>query len=364
MSIKQLDFKHDENQNIVVYGTGYASKILINFLLSCKNIQVDFIMVSPGHKEAENYQLTNKYGAIIEIPIIEFGNESFDKGNTNVYLTLIVGKEEVQAKLKQSGYSNLYDIQPIDYYEEEFFKHYLQNNKVDLTKEILHFRSTQLYNPIMYNPDLKKAFYETLGDELAPGLFNDNSLIVDGSYEYGGVFLSKGDYVIDAGANIGSYACYAAQKGCTVYACEPGSRSIEILEKQKTLYDEHIHILPIGLADHTGYIDFYESDSCALDSIYMPRGDTKKRTIKIDTIDNLVANGTIKHVDYIKADIEGAERYMLQGARKTLLEMAPKLSICTYHYKEDPVLLEQIITEANPNYIVEHHWRKLYAYVP
>ncbi|MGI2296579.1 hypothetical protein [Paenibacillus sp. GXUN7292] len=85
--------------------------------------------------------------------LFEFGNESFDKENTNIYLTLIVCKEAVQAKLKQSGYSNLYDIQSIDYYEEEFSKHYLGNNKVDITVEILHFGSTQLYNPIMYNLD-------------------------------------------------------------------------------------------------------------------------------------------------------------------------------------------------------------------
>ena len=49
---------------------------------------------------------------------------------------------------------------------------------------------------------------------------------------------------------------------------------------------------------------------------------------------------------------------------KTLKEFGPKLSICTYHYPEDKELLESIILEANPNYIVEHHWRKLYAYVP
>lgn len=136
-----------------------------------------------------------------------------------------------------------------------------------------------------------------------------------------------------------------------VYACEPGQESLDILEKQKALYENPIQMIPLGLSDRSGVVDFYESEDCALDSIYMPRGSTQKRQIRIDTIDNLVASCVIKHIDYIKADIEGAERYMLKGAEKTLREMALKLSICTYHYKEDPFLVEEIIKQANPNYV-------------
>ena len=42
---------------------------------------------------------------------------------------------------------------------------------------------------------------------------------------------------------------------------------------------------------------------------------------------------------------------------------APKLAICTYHYNDDPQVLEEIILKANANYIVKHKWKKLYAYV-
>ena len=71
----------------------------------------------------------------------------------------------------------------------------------------------------------------------------------------------------------------------------------------------------------------------------------------------------MESVDFIKADIEGAERYMLMGARETLGKFAPKLSICTYHFPDDPEVLEKIILEANPNYKIEHRWKKLYAIV-
>lgn len=362
--MEKIPVTKNDGNNIIIYGCGYAGKVLTNYFLLCENKNVTAIMVSPGHKEADIYKTVDFNGNITEIPIIELGTEKYETTNTSIFLTLVIGKEEVFNKLKQKGYELIYDAQPINFYEEQFFSYYLKTKNIDTTKEIINFGNVKMYNPIIHDPELKKTFYETIGDELLPGIFNDYALVVDGAYEYRDVFLKEGDYVIDAGANIGSYSCYAAEKGCTVYACEPGSKSLDILEKQKTLYEQKINIIPLGLSDNSGYVDFYESDDCALDSIYMPRGNTRKRQIKIETIDNLVANGTIKHVDYIKADIEGAERYMLKGATNTLLQFAPKLSICTYHYKEDPVLLEQIIKEANPNYIVEHHWRKLYAYVP
>jgi hypothetical protein len=69
-------------------------------------------------------------------------------------------------------------------------------------------------------------------------------------------------------------------------------------------------------------------------------------------------------VDFIKADIEGAERLMLKGAQKTLARFAPKLALCTYHLPDDPDVMEKLIMEANPNYKIVHKWFKLYAYVP
>lgn len=350
------------NKSILIYGAGYAGKILANYFLLEKNIVVEALIVSPGHKEEEVYKTYDLNGNMVEIPILEFTMGNYNDEKYSIYITLVNGKNDLLKRLE--AYQNICTMQPLEWYEEKFFSKFFEIKNIDTTKEILEFNKLKLYNPIAHNEELKRVFYETLGDELLPGIFNDYSLVVDGAYEYGNVFLSETDYVIDAGANIGLYSCYAADKGCTVYACEPGSKSIDILKQQQKLYEDKINIIELGLSNSSGVADFYESDDCALDSIYMPRGNTQKREIQIETIDNLIASGVIKHVDYIKADIEGAERYMLEGAKKTLERLAPKLSICTYHYKEDAVLLEKIIKDANPDYIVEHHWRKLYAYVP
>lgn len=62
--------------------------------------------------------------------------------------------------------------------------------------------------------------------------------------------------------------------------------------------------------------------------------------VKVVSLDGFVENQGIKKIDFIKADIEGAERDMLLGATKVLREMAPKLSICTYHLPDDKKVLE------------------------
>ena len=84
---------------------------------------------------------------------------------------------------------------------------------------------------------------------------------------------------------------------------------------------------------------------------------------RITSLDEYVYKNNIKQLDFIKADIEGAERLMLRGARETIRTFRPMLSLCTYHNSDDPVVLERMIREINPEYHIIHKWWKLYAYI-
>jgi len=75
-------------------------------------------------------------------------------------------------------------------------------------------------------------------------------------------------------------------------------------------------------------------------------------------------NKNNKYLEFIKADIEGSEREMLKGAVKTLKKFTPKLSLCTYHLPDGKEVLTNLILAANPNYVIEYKWEKLFAYVP
>jgi FkbM family methyltransferase len=90
----------------------------------------------------------------------------------------------------------------------------------------------------------------------------------------------------------------------------------------------------------------------------------KEFAVPAITLDSFVENNGIDRVDFIKADIEGAERNMLRGARNILRQFAPKLSICTYHLPDDPQVLREIVLDANPKYQIVEEYKKMYAWVP
>ena len=160
-----------------------------------------------------------------------------------------------------------------------------------------------------------------MGEDILPQLYDDYSLTVDGAYEYNHVKCKKGDYIIDAGANSGLYSCYAVAVGCNVFACDPDSNAIDLLNRQKKICPDNIIVIGKGLSNEDGSIEFYQSDSYELSSINMPRGTIKKVKIEIAKLDTLVETGVIPRVDLIKADVEGAERDLLTGAVKTLKNM-------------------------------------------
>ena len=65
-----------------------------------------------------------------------------------------------------------------------------------------------------------------------------------------------------------------------------------------------------------------------------------------DMIDEL----KLDRVDFIKMDIEGAERHALAGARRLLAVHKPRLAICIYHGADDPEVVPRVVLAANDNY--------------
>jgi hypothetical protein len=92
------------------------------------------------------------------------------------------------------------------------------------------------------------------------------------------------------------------------------------------------------------------------------KGGDKIVEVKGISLDEWAVGHMIPRIDFIKADIEGAERNLLRGATRILQEFKPKLAICTYHLKDDPEVLENIILTANPGYKVYHSSFKLFAH--
>jgi FkbM family methyltransferase len=118
----------------------------------------------------------------------------------------------------------------------------------------------------------------------------------------------------------------------------------------------------LGSSECETDISINEKNSGGNSIVGMAQQDITEK-ISITTLDKFVEENRLERVDFIKSDIEGAERDMLKGATNVLKTFAPKLAICTYHLPDDPEVLENIILSANPAYKVVHLSHKLFAAV-
>lgn len=189
-------------------------------------------------------------------------------------------------------------------------------------------------------------------------------LMDEGPYELNDdISIHENDVVIDCGANIGLFSAIASRKGAVSYAFEPSERIRKKYTDATAKANGNIIVCPYALGSEKGTA-YFDDDSAVMSAGRLSgSGDNKGEEVQITTIDSFVAENNIARVDFIKADIEGAEREMLKGAGETLKKFAPKLSICTYHLPDDKEVLESLIREANPKYNITHAYKKLYACV-
>lgn len=190
-------------------------------------------------------------------------------------------------------------------------------------------------------------------------------LYSEGPYEGYGIKLNVGDIVFDVGANIGIFSALALKRGAEkVYAFEPVPYAIEYLKKTKEYNDkdDKLKIIPYAVANRNMEI-FITIDEDNITTASLIRNIEKGKKIRVEaiTLDSFVEENKLNKVDFIKADIEGAERYMIAGAKRVLKEFKPKLAICTYHLPDDREILTKLIFEANPSYEIKYSKYKLYA---
>jgi len=221
-----------------------------------------------------------------------------------------------------------------------------------------------------YKLSIAGEFQDLLSYYLLDDVVFCDSVSCEGPYELGEVIVASDDIVIDCGAKIGLFSAIASNKGAIVYAFEPNKHIINEFLSETSAYNPNIHICEAALSDKKEQITFWGSDvnigMGQIDKVSNgPRSTHNERMIvQATTLDEFVDEMNLPRIDFIKSDIEGAERYMLKGASHVLKEFSPKLAICTYHFPDDPKALREIILDANPNYIIEQKPMKLYAHVP
>ena len=208
-------------------------------------------------------------------------------------------------------------------------------------------------------------YYDKMGNWLDEPDFSKTIFDGEGPYETSDVQIHNGDIVIDCGANMGIFSILAVKRGAnTVYAFDPQENALNLLNDNICMNNCTGKIIPVplGLSDKKCTLSFTENDENIDASRISREGDIETTTIECTTLDEWVAENDIPHIDFIKADIEGAERDMLKGARDTIKRDHPRLAICTYHLPDDPKVLKEIILSIDSTYHIEQREKKLYAW--
>lgn len=137
--------------------------------------------------------------------------------------------------------------------------------------------------------------------------------------------VSRGDSVMDLGANIGFYTLIMAEivgEEGEVFAFEPDPPNFEKLEASVELNGfDNVRLEQKAAFHRTGKHELYISEEDRSTHRLYPSEDRRK-CITIDTV-KIDEYLTDEEFDFIKIDVEGAEYKALEGMRKTINRSGP-----------------------------------------
>jgi FkbM family methyltransferase len=129
--------------------------------------------------------------------------------------------------------------------------------------------------------------------------------------------LRQGDLFVDVGANVGSYALWAAELGADVIALEPAEDTFALLQENIALNGYPIRAIRAAAGGRPGAARFTSGQDCLnrLD----PDGTAETAVLTIDSVigDRVVAG--------MKVDVEGFEIDVLRGCDRALSEHRVRL---------------------------------------
>lgn len=173
------------------------------------------------------------------------------------------------------------------------------------------------------------------------------------SNQYDGFLkIKEGDVVVDLGAHIGVFTIKAAretgEKG-KVIAVEPEAKNLELLRENTKNY-RNIIVVDKAAGERTGKTKLCISPSSVdhsinlnyYDSKTINRGEENFSEVEVDTLANILSNLGVSEVNFLKIDVEGAEKEVLRGAGE-YLQKTKKVAIAAEHYPGQETELEHYL---------------------
>jgi FkbM family methyltransferase len=141
-----------------------------------------------------------------------------------------------------------------------------------------------------------------------------------------------------------------------VVAIEPSPRTVECLRRnfENEIAGGRVIVVPKGVWDHPDILELAEGDdgNTTGDSFVLGRDQKKKVKVPLTTIDILAAELGLARVDFIKMDIEGAEKAALGGAAETIRRHRPRMAIASEHLPDDVTAIPRTVNAISSGYHV------------
>lgn len=189
------------------------------------------------------------------------------------------------------------------------------------------------------------------GDHILPFLLAEQQFDI---YEPSGHVVRRGDIVLDCGANIGVFTRKALMRGAgLVVAIEPAPRTLEALRNNfaAEIQSGRVVVYPKGVWDQNEELELMISErNQAENRIVAGDAQNAKVRVPLTTIDKIVIELSLPRVDFIKMDIEGAEKRAITGAKETIRKFRPRMSLSSEHLPDDSTAIPALVKSIEPRY--------------
>ncbi len=150
--------------------------------------------------------------------------------------------------------------------------------------------------------------------------------------------IKKGDVIAEMGAFMGYYTMYLSEKVGTsgkIVAIEPIPDNIEFLEKNiKKNNLKNVTIIPKGVWKEKSKSTFFKKqDDHQSASLVLNTENKNKFVVDVDSLDNILFNANVNHVDFMIIQLNGVEYEALEG----LTKIKPKNISIAARYNNDNV---------------------------
>jgi len=128
--------------------------------------------------------------------------------------------------------------------------------------------------------------------------------------------------VVDVGANIGAYSAWAAaglDGSGTLVAIEPNPVCFERLAVTLEQLSVDASAVQVACGDRDAEVELHFEPGFTVSSSVRPFASASERvSVAMRTLDAIVRERGIDHIDILKIDVEGAEELVLRGAARIL----------------------------------------------